>query len=396
MKQLTLNGHVRQKLSSVGGFVALANECYGAWPPDIVDSLAGIAKLERAESDRIAWLLHDAKRPAELPLQVDADLPLEHPLDSDWRFQTRERGRLVERLMSRLAPSDKVLAICAPTIVLEAARRGIGWRMIVGTRPNDPIIAALQGLVPDAQYVPLDDLENIEAAAGIIDPPWQDQIAAPLIQRLCAGVRIGARVLITGPDRFTAANSVVSLKSRYGSPRWLGLKADCLPFRIRYKTPRFEARALLASGIANVPPAWRTGLVHSYQKMIEVHPDLDLDQRSDWSEVSLGEHRVWYRAEFNGLKADVNVSSSVSSVSPLRRTATMWTSGNSVVTGGSKIDLESLFRRSSQKVGDDLRERLLRVEQGSCWQSQGPLDGRLAAQAPRCEDSHGVVTTGLQ
>lgn len=395
MMPSALHGHLQRILTRVSGFDDLASRCLGAWPPDIIEALISLADLGGVDGDLAEWLLEDARAKKLIALHSDMELPLEHPLDSDWRFEAEERARLLDQLVDRLAPTDRILAVCAPTIVHEAGRRGIGSRMVVGIRSKDPVMEALKKLVPDAEYVPIDQLIGTRAAAGIIDPPWQDHVAKPLVERLLSGLRVGARVLISGPDLLTSANAVSSLRTSHGSPSWPGLSSTRPPLRVRYKTPRFEARALLAAGISNIPPVWRTGLVHSYRKAHEFRFHSQLVTNSDWTEVLLEGHRIWRRLRGNGVPAHIRVSDSVSSQNPLRQTATVWTSGNTIVTGGALIDLDGLSQTDVDGHQAEFRQRLLHAEECSCWQPPGVEGVLLAAQAAQCENWRMPVAAGV-
>jgi hypothetical protein len=395
MTRALLRKHVQDRLPMIDDFPTLVDHCLGAWPGDVAEVLDELSALRGASADRALWLLENARRPTQCPVQSDPDLPLEHPLDSDWRFEASERGRLLDQVTGSLAPNEKILAICVPTIVLEAGKRGIGSRIVVGTRPNDPMIEALQKHVPDASYISLDALEGVEAGAGIIDPPWQDCVAKPLIQRLLSGVCVGARVLVSGPDLLTAATSVAALRSSDGSPCWVGFRVDRQPLRVRYGMPRFEARALQASGVANVSLHWRTGLVHSYRKTAIAHQNLDLAPPSDWIEVPLGEHRVWVRPQLSSLQMKIAVSKSVSSAEPSRQVASVWTSGNTVVVGGSAMGLESLAQHGRGTLHADFAECLLNWEERFCWKTLRPAGERLAAHGGRCENLRPAAVAGL-
>jgi hypothetical protein len=378
---------VREEVSQAKRFSELAGRCLGAWPADIVESLTELS-LDRGElSDQAHALLNDAKQSVQFASRSDPCLPLEHPIDSDWRFAREEQRRLLDNLISSIPAQEKILIVCAPTIVLEAGRRGIGSRVVVGIRRNDPVAEALQRTVPEAKYLYLDSLCGVEAAAGMVDPPWHDEVAEPLVQRLVCGVRIGGRILISGPDKLTAASSVHKLRSVVGSPSWTGLAPEGAPIRVRYQTPRFEARALQAGGIGNVPSDWRTGLVHLYFKTAGVRQSDDLVSGSDWKERTIDGHRFWIRPRMASSEAILSTSSSVSRTAPLRKAASIWTSGNTVVTGGSQRDLELLAAGSVRKASAEFITRLLEWEEGSCWKPCVPTDRLLAAHSAQCENT---------
>ncbi|MBB3952364.1 hypothetical protein [Aureimonas jatrophae] len=355
---------VSDLLRDARDFGSLASNCLGAWPIDVLRELERVAGSSADMNARAARLVTDASLfPLHRRRAAPSPLPVEHPLDSDWRFAAGEPRRLLGRVLSGLGPRDRFLLLCVPTIVLEAARQGLAHRTVVAVRHGDPIAAAMRHAVPDATYVELDKMPDMDAAAAAIDPPWHDDTALPLIERLCLGVREGGMVLVTGPDVLTGASSAERLSIHRTDHQLPGLQRVGPWSKVRYRTPRFEERAFQAAGIGNVPPAWRTGLVQAHRRTGEVISPSSLHPAGQWRERVVDGHRIWVRPDAaDGLPFRIRVCDSVSSQSQFRRTASVWTSGNVVVVGGERAELDRLLDASADASRDRMLLALLEAE----------------------------------
>ena len=369
-----LEALVREVAPRCSSFRQLASRCLGAWPVAVARTLGRIAAEPGVDREGAARLLADAVGSPPAKLSTVRGLPPEHPLDGDWRFAPDVPRKLLRRLLKAGGTRGRVLLACVPPLAIIAEQLGVADRCVVAVRESDPVADAVRRLAPHAAYRGFDELAGIEAGAALIDPPWYDDVALPIVQCVCAGVREGGTVLISGPDLLTAASRALAFSA--GAPSaWPGLRPTGTSARVRCRTPAFEARALLAAGVRNVPAFWRTGLVYEYERCgPRAAAPLPFGPGEGWTEVPFGACRLWIRpAAVTGEEARIIVADTVSRTSPLRAGATAWTSANTVVTGGTQAEILSLARPDSV-CADGLRARLIVADENPCWQraSRGP------------------------
>lgn len=347
-------------------FRQLASQCFGAWPVSIVEVLEKLSSMPGPLRETALRLLQDAEQGSADRLDPVEGLPLEHPLDGDWRFASGVPDALVWRLLTHAGSGGRILLACAPTVVLATARIGVSHRVVVAVRWGDPVFEALRALVPQARYVDFDETDGMDAAAGLIDPPWYDDVATPLVQRVANGVRSSGILYICGPDLMTAPSNAKGLTGARAS-LYAGLVPNGRAWRVRYRTPMFEARSMEAAGIRSVPSSWRTGLLRQF---VRTHTEIEvrspLEPETSWTETTFGKGRLWLRpSAARGGKPIVLVSDSVSRTSPIREDAAAWTSANTVVVGGTEADILSL-----RDVASPLRAKLTDMDHESCWRER--------------------------
>ncbi|MGF0524142.1 hypothetical protein ACQEDT_21730 [Agrobacterium pusense] len=357
---------VHSHLQSVETFADLSEICLGAWPGDVMQALATISASDTVFSTRVEALMSSVKTPysgGDLPRTV---LPAEHPLDFDWRFHPETSEMLLDRVVEGLRHDEKMLLVCVPSVALLAHERGIGHQVVVASRTGDPIIEALRSNAPTLNFIDISQIGSILSARLLIDPPWYDDIALPLLSAALSGVKVGSNVWVCGPDHFTrpsAANYLLdenSVKKKLGIAK-LGKDMDD---RVRYRTPPFEMRTLASLGLRNISHSWRTGLARSYRKVRDVRVEVPRGHANRWQEISEGPSRIWLRrdlADETGAHEKIVVSPSVSRTNPLQNSACVWTSNNTVVTGASRLDLE-LMTTVSNWADSPLGKRILSID----------------------------------
>ncbi len=363
-----LSLHLEVLLDTVQDFAELSEQCFGAWPPTVVDALKGLTSSGHPLSGRARELAESARHftvPRTLP---QSELPVEHPLDFDWRFSDETCRELLRTLAYGLEPGEKILLVCAPALALYATKMGFGSSIVVGTRSWDCVIERLRSYAPELEYVDLDRLEGVQASALLIDPPWYDDIALPLVSKALSGLRLGARVLLCGPDVLTFASAATALLGENDYMSRLGLVRKEADTRIRYKTPLFEMRSLASLGLGNVSPLWRTGIVRQYLKSCEGEKLVSPLPGSDWRELKGEPVRAWVRlVSEKGMLGNeqIVVSTSVSRTNPLQTSACLWTSNNTVVTGARVADLQEMLSSEDWKE-TALGKRVVSAEESLC------------------------------
>lgn len=391
----TLVDVVRAQVMQSRDFRQLASQCLGAWPVSILECLEQLVSEGGPARDKALWLADDACEGLAEDLAGGDELPLEHPLDGDWRFAPAVPDRILRRLCEAAGPGERILLACVPTLVIAASRLKMSHRIAVAVRAGDPVCEALRSLVPDALYLDFDDLRGLEASAGVIDPPWYHDVAAPLIQRVSTGIRQGGVLLVCGPDLLTAASSARVLTGNLGD-LYPGLASLGRTFRVRYRTPLFEFRALQAAGIRNVSAFWRTGLLRPFIRTGAFNGSMQpLASDGGWKEVPHQSGRIWVRAPIaRGQKARIVVADSVSRTSPLRDVASAWTSANTVVIGGTIEEMQNLALGATSPTAPIL-QRLEQSDSKPSWRRRATQRPKLAPSGHGWDSSRGLRESGF-
>lgn len=386
---------VRTEAARSRDFRHLSSRCLGAWPVSILECLDQLACEPGPPREAAIRLADDAQEGVAEDLSPVKGLPLEHPLDGDWRFAPGVPETILRRLRDTAGKDGRILLACAPTLVLAAARLGMSHQVAVAIRDKDPVSATLRELVPDAVYLDFDELSGFGASAGVIDPPWYDDVAAPLLQRVCAGVREGSVLLVCGPDVMTAASNARALTQNVAD-LYQGLVPVGRASRVRYRTPLFESRAMQAAGIRNVPAFWRTGLLRPFIRTGFCDtPILPLMSESGWVEIPYRSGRMWLRlSAARGSRSRIVVADSVSRTSSLRAVASAWTSANTVMIGGTADEIRKLALGSTNPTSGLCRQ-FEEFDEKPCWRSRMPDRGKLAPLQRGWDNSHGLRESGF-
>lgn len=369
---------VRMEIAHCHYFRQLSSRCRGAWPVSILDCLEMLASEAGPWKEAAIRLSDDAQEGDPDVLSPVEGFPIEHPLDSDWRFAPGVPEMILRKLRSITGEDGRIILACVPTLVVAAARLQMSHQVVVPVRNGDPVSKALRELAPEVRYVDFEELDGLDASAGIIDPPWYDDVASPLVQRTCAGIRERGTLLICGPDELTAASSAQVL-SGGAAGLYPGLVATGRISRIRYRTPHFELRALQAAGIKSVPAFWRTGLLRPLVRSGTSDAAIQPLARNDaWVEAPFRVGRIWLRPSAAlGGNARIVVADSVSRTSPLRSVASAWTSSNTVVIGGSVNEIQNLALGLTGPASD-LVLKLEETDAKACWRRRTSHPAQLA------------------
>lgn len=386
---------VREQAAHSRDFRQLSSRCLGAWPVSVLECLEQLALEAGPAQEAATHLADDAQEGYAEDLSPVDGLPAEHPLDGDWRFAPGVPETILRRLRAAAGKSGRILLACVPTLVLAAARLQMSHQIVVAVRNGDPISEALRGLVPGARYLDFDELGGVGASAGVIDPPWYHDVAAPLVQRVCAGIREGGVLLICGPDLMTAASSARALMGNV-TGLYPGLAPVGRVSRVRYRTPLFESRALQVAGIRNVPAFWRTGLLRPFVRSgISDSAMLPLAPDSGWVEAPSRSGRIWLRTSMaQGRKARIVITDSVSRTSPLRGTASAWTSSNTVVLGGTVDEIRKIALGPAGPASG-LVGKIEASDAKPCWRRRVSQRMKLATSEHGWDNSEELRESGV-
>ena len=321
-------------------FADLSARCLGAWPGSVaaaVRELRGNGRVSAADARRLGWSA--GRRSRHGGPWHDARLPLPHPLDHDWRFTCASADALLRMVSAARPKGGKLLLVCSPTIAFRVKLMSVPWQVTLLAREGDPVTSAIsRELGSGVEILDLDgDVESIGADAAIVDPPWYDDVAVPLMATAAAGTREGGLLLSCYPDELTGASQAEWIHPRMLSRILSGIvPIEGRPARVRYETPLFEVNALRKLGLPGTHPRWRTGRVLASLREGRVRR-ATLAAAEGWSELQIADAFGMETAVDPGvMPADNDVVASVSRAHPVRGTARWWTSGNRVGAAGSE------------------------------------------------------------
>jgi len=258
-------------------------------------------------------------------------LALPHPLDAEWRFCAETARALVRRAVAATQPGDKILLLGVPTVILAAAASAADRRFCVACEDN--IIGA--GLAARLASEPrFQDRLAADCAAAIVDPPWYPPVFASLLGLAATACRLDAAIFVGTPPLGVRPTSEMEREELLATAGRLGLSLfDQASEALTYRTPAFEAAAMQAAGLHLWLPTWRRGDLLVFRHA-EIRSGPALPPAPPAFELTLHGVRLRLLAQpapgpdrivplVNG-----EVFPSVSTRTPGRARANLWTSGN--------------------------------------------------------------------
>lgn len=289
-----------------------------------------LAALLRIPGARAARLAADAGVDRAGPV-IDQchQLPLPHPLDSEFRFDGLTADILARGLVDSTRDGDEILLVGVPSVAISLASMGVD-RRIRFLGPDNCVTAAVRDAVADDRLV-LDQGTGGTAAAALLDPPWYRGPMRDLIGVCAHGCRVGALVNLVVPPDGTRPEVVDDRKAFLVFALEAGLTPTGRGGPVCYRTPLFELAAMEQQGIARLA-TWRRGECLEFEVVAR-------GAHVAWSppvatELSVGGVRLrLVRGDCHGDGELVplgrhEVHPSVSARSPGRGGATLWTTTN--------------------------------------------------------------------
>lgn len=291
------------------------------------EALAALRRIPSADAARLA--ADAAVDRADRLIDQCGQLPLPHPLDSEFRFDGMTAGILAAGLVETTRNGDEILLIGVPSVAACLASVDVD-RRIRFLGPDNCVTGALGAAVGDDRLV-LGPGPGGTAAAALLDPPWYRQPMRDLI-RVCAhGCRPGALVNLVVPPIGTRPEVAADKEAFVVFAGEAGLAPTGRGGPVCYRTPLFELAAMERQGIARLP-SWRRGECLEFAV-------LETGRPAPWTppaatELTVGGVRlrlVGGGRPGGGLLVPVGgheVFPSVSARAPGRGGATLWTSTN--------------------------------------------------------------------
>jgi hypothetical protein len=290
-----------------------------------------LAALHRIPGADAARLIADARVDRAGP-RIDqcVQLPLPHPLDSEFRFDTATAEILATALVDATVDGDELLLIGVPTVAVVLSGMNVD-RRIRFLGPDNSVTSAVRLVFRDDRFL-LDQGEGRTAAAALVDPPWYRPAMRELIRVSASGCRAGARLNLILPPIGTRPDVVADREACLGFAQEAGLRSTGRGGPVSYRTPLFELAAMERQGIARLAN-WRRGETREFVVASQCVPFAEwMQPRSP--EFMVGGIRLML-APRTGAGPDElvpigshEVFPSVSARAPGRNAGTLWTTTN--------------------------------------------------------------------
>lgn len=216
-----------------------------------------LAALRRMPGQRAARLAADAAVDRAGPfIDQCRQLPLPHPLDSEFRFDGLTADILAAGLVEATRDGDEILLVGVPSVAASLASLGIDRRVrFLG--PDNCVTAAVRAAIPDGRLM-LGQGPGGTAAAALLDPPWYREPMRDLIGVCAHGCRPGALVNLVVPPIGTRPEVAEDKAAFLAFTAAAGLAPTGRGGPVCYRTPLFELAAMERQGIARLA-SWRRG-----------------------------------------------------------------------------------------------------------------------------------------
>jgi len=320
---------VAATMAATPRFAAHVADAGGRHPIDLFMGLRDSAERTAEDDALFADARQTSAEPSILP-QGDG-LPLPHPLDAEWRFDTSTSDDLVVRAVDATRPGDAILLLGVPTVVMSALRSRVRRRFVVRCEANVVGAALSVRIADDERFV---DAPPDGCGAAVLDPPWYPQVFDALVGQAAQACRSGAAILVGAPPAGVRPASPAERRSTLAAAQASGLVLVREETAVLgYRTPAFEVAAMRASGVGAWLPGWRRGDLLVLQK-VSVGGELSLPPATPAFELTLDGVRLRLLAAPGPTGKAIEpiiageVFPSVSARASGRRRANLWTTGN--------------------------------------------------------------------
>ncbi len=295
---------------------------------------------------------------------LDEILPLPHPLDYEWRFDPQTRLMLTRRCVQLAGAHGPIALLGTPTLAPALSDHGSDVLLLdanaklMVTLASARQLGTIQWATTDLETFSPPRVWQHRAAVVVCDPPWYPEGLAAFLCAAAQLVRPGGAVLVSVPDVLTRPTIADELDHLRSLARQLRLATKAVePRAVRYRTPFFEYRALRAAGVRLIPLDWRAGTLWQLTST-GIAPAIPSGRRRASgasqivAEITIAGVRLRIlraRPVLPGVLAlhpvvPGDTLPTVSRRHPARGSATLWTSGNTVLSCADP-DLAGLLLR---------------------------------------------------
>ncbi len=298
---------------------------------------AVVAALQQLDvTPQIIAILRQASTPLSRPQIQGRLLPLPHPCDAEWRFDSRTVDLLLDEVLGSTADGDNILFFGTPGAAIGARDRKNERRFSV-ISPANVIESSLRSATEGDARFQFERVSSRSCHSVLMDPPWYLPAYEGMLAAAAPLCKKGAHLYLSVPGvgtRPSAASDneqVIKFAENAGFElieRRLGV--------LRYISPLFEISAFDALGIF-APPGWRRSDLYIFRLKSRSGLRIIPAANSRSFELTVGGCRI--RLALNGQIArscsdefypliSGDVYPSVSRRDPLRLQANLWTSTN--------------------------------------------------------------------
>jgi hypothetical protein len=318
--------------------------------PAVMAHLPGVFPLVIAEQLRARGLATNGRGGGETPTPSLKQRPnareflLPHPLDYDWRF-SRAALETLDRAIRRVRPDQpEVSCFGCPSVAKFFRCRA--WRSAIRLFDRN---GSLHETGTVSWNAASDRTTMLAPGVVVADPPWYSNHFRQFLWAIRESCGLGADVFLAGPPVGTRPGVRLEMNRLFAWARKAGFDVvthhtEALP----YVMPLFELNTLKAYGANNVPLDWRKADLWHLKLRAKPHgrrPACRIEE-GIWEERRFGPVRIRVRidqpqrgnARLRPLGAH-GFLNSVSSRDPLRKKATVVTSGGRFFSCSNPIQL---------------------------------------------------------
>ncbi len=252
-------------LKSVGrgeaDFEQLLRSLPGVYPATVLSRLAHLASTSQLDELRYRRIVTDSHcypvgNDHQRGIRHQVQLPIEHPLDYEWRFSQESAVTLLNRATLLAVPGKPIAMLGTPTILRYALETEYsGTAVLVDRNPLvEKCFAKYRKATVHRCDVLKDSLPDVEASVVIVDPPWYGDYmmafawAATMLSGPRSYILMSVPPIGTRPNVESEMEQLLSWMEQELSVTLLQIDQGALP----YRTPLFERNALRAAGVINV------------------------------------------------------------------------------------------------------------------------------------------------
>ena len=258
-------------------FPDLLRRLPGIWPGLIVEHLEELSQGGSHVAQMARRLSEDARlgERAAARSPFACAMPVEHPLDFEWRFAdvaierlwseyegVASQGPIIRHWGEESPVPAEVVLLGSPSLLWSAFKKGMASRCLLLDSNENMVRWFLSAGIPQAMHCVIGhaSLPNLQANFVVLDPPWYSPHYMSFLWDARSVCCVGAKVAVSLPPIGTRPGleieraHLLHVVTQMGF-QMVSLESAALP----YKSPFFEANALRAAGLRGVPLDWRRG-----------------------------------------------------------------------------------------------------------------------------------------
>ena len=273
----------------------------GLDPLYLIPALKELAQPENATYSAAAssalFILQQPRRVSAA--QERSKLPVEHPLDFDWRFDAGTRKKLIGSILS--GQPGRVLLLGCPTLAADPKLQDVPVMLVDDNPALAPNQFPLGPRVVRTDLLRQPILTNVaDFSYAVADPPFYREHLVAFLHAAAHALLVGGRLQLVLPGRWARPTAVADAQAAIACAEALGFQLRRIdPDAARYVMPAFEQAAYERLGAPGVPLRWRTADVAHFdlERRTSVPLPPSTGDRQLWHEQQLDERRWRVRVD---------------------------------------------------------------------------------------------------